>query len=175
MDRDFWLQIRQALLMMVDAFIAGYTRSNDYPTTEDAFDTSYNGGYSDFFISVINPAGDELTYSTFIGGSGFDWYIELELDESDQVYISSVTNSTDMPTTENAYDDTSNGKFDCHVCCLDTNSSELSYASYLGGSGDDRAGDILVEENYVIVGGFTGSRNFPTTTGAYSTTYAGGD
>ncbi len=51
----------------------------------------------------------------------------------------------------------------------------LSYATYLGGSGVDQATGIAVDgSGNIYVAGNTTSTNFPTTTGAYSTTFAGG-
>ena len=55
------------------AYVAGRTSSSDFPTTPGAFDTSYNGGYSDdAFVVKLNPAGSGLAYATFLGGSGYD-------------------------------------------------------------------------------------------------------
>ncbi len=51
----------------------------------------------------------------------------------------------------------------------------LSYASYLGGSDVDQATGIAVDgSGNIYVAGNALSTNFPTTTGAYSTTFAGG-
>ncbi len=51
----------------------------------------------------------------------------------------------------------------------------LSYATYLGGSGVDQGTGIAVDgSGNVYVAGDTTSPTFPTTTGAYSTTLAGG-
>ena len=40
------------------AYAAGFTDSADFPTTAGAFDTSYNGGTSDAFISWIDTGAD---------------------------------------------------------------------------------------------------------------------
>ena len=48
------------------AYITGYTSSSDFPTTEGAYDTSFNSG-SDCFITKLNPDGTELAFSTFLG------------------------------------------------------------------------------------------------------------
>ena len=41
-------------------YVAGYTRSADFPTTAGAFDESYNGGTSDAFISHVDPGVDAM-------------------------------------------------------------------------------------------------------------------
>ena len=50
------------------SYVAGYTNSATFPTTLDAFDTSYNGGNGDAYVAKLNPAGSALTYATFLGG-----------------------------------------------------------------------------------------------------------
>ena len=39
-------------------YVAGYTDSADFPTTAGSFDTSYNGGTSDAFVSWIDTGGE---------------------------------------------------------------------------------------------------------------------
>src|SRR5205823_6026005 len=52
------------------AYVTGYTLSADFPTTPGAFDTTFNGGTYDAFVTKLNPAGSApLAYSTFLGGS----------------------------------------------------------------------------------------------------------
>ncbi|HKJ82049.1 MAG TPA: hypothetical protein VJ954_08500, partial [Ignavibacteriaceae bacterium] len=52
-------------------YIAGGTESPDFPVTEGAYDTSFNGARSwggDVFVTKLNPTGTEIVFSTFIGG-----------------------------------------------------------------------------------------------------------
>ena len=49
------------------AHITGYTSSTDFPTTEGAYDSTFNSG-SDCFITKLNPEGSDLVFSTFLGG-----------------------------------------------------------------------------------------------------------
>lgn len=87
------------------AHVTGATRSPDFPTTSDAYDRTYNGGIpaGDAFLAVLGPLGDQYDYSTFLGGSGSDVGIGLALD-GEQAFIAGYTNSTDFPTTSNAFD-----------------------------------------------------------------------
>ncbi|MBA2302255.1 MAG: SBBP repeat-containing protein, partial [Acidobacteria bacterium] len=53
-----------------NAYVTGYTASNDFPATAGAFDTTYNGNV-DVFVTKLNPSGSApLIYSTYLGGSG---------------------------------------------------------------------------------------------------------
>ena len=50
----------------------GDTTSGDFPTTAGAFDTSFNGGGVDAFVTKLNAAGSALAYSTYLGGMDQD-------------------------------------------------------------------------------------------------------
>ena len=54
------------------AYVTGHTASADYPTTPGAFDTTFNGGVSDAFVTKLNASGSALAYSTFLGGTSSD-------------------------------------------------------------------------------------------------------
>ena len=55
------------------AYVTGYTRSADFPTTAGVFDTTHNGGTYDAFVTRVNTGGTGLEYSTYLGGSGGDY------------------------------------------------------------------------------------------------------
>ena len=54
-----------------NAYVAGDTRSTDYPTTPGAYDTSVAG--QDVTVTKVSPDGSSLVYSTYIGGFSQDW------------------------------------------------------------------------------------------------------
>jgi hypothetical protein len=51
-------------------YVTGSTASFDFPTTPDAFDSTYHGGsyWGDAFVLKLNPTGSVLLYSTYLGG-----------------------------------------------------------------------------------------------------------
>ncbi|MBL7930476.1 MAG: PKD domain-containing protein, partial [Bacteroidia bacterium] len=99
---------------------------------------------------------------------------EIQLDVLNNIYIASSTRSSDFPTV-NAYDNTLGGKQDAIVAKLNSNLTQLLYSTYLGGSLNDCGNALIVNDQLeVFVTGGTCSSNFPTTTGAQSTTYNGG-
>ena len=53
------------------AYVTGYTESDNYPTTPNAFDTT-SDGFSDAFVTKINASGSALAYSIFLGGLGME-------------------------------------------------------------------------------------------------------
>jgi len=97
-----------------NAYIMGRTHSSDFPVTSDSYDGSYNEG-GDIYISILNPAGSGLVYSTFVGGKNSEWGSSIILDSKNNIYIGGVTKSSDFPTTDGCYDGSYNGESDGFV------------------------------------------------------------
>jgi hypothetical protein len=102
------------------AYVTGETSSANYPTTQGAFDRTFNGGNSDAFVTKLNAAGSALAYSTFLGGSGDDRGRGIAVDGSGRAYVTGFTDSSDFPTTRGAFDRSLNGGADAFVTKLPT-------------------------------------------------------
>jgi hypothetical protein len=160
----------------------GNTGSRDFPTTANAFDTSFNGLPWDGFVIRLDPSkvgSAQLVYSTFLGGKSFESVRSLAVDALGNVNVVGRTGSTDFPMTTGAFDGSFNGGTDDgFVTRLDLSkvgSAQLTYSTYLGGSTEDIATDLSVDIiGVVTVAGMTKSTNFPTTASAFDTTYNGG-
>jgi hypothetical protein len=85
------------------AYIAGYTESNDFPTTMNALNGTYMGSNTDGFLVKINPDGSDLLYSTFIGGIYDDRVYGVDLLSDNNIFITGHTASPNLPTTPGAY------------------------------------------------------------------------
>jgi hypothetical protein len=154
-----------------NAYVTGYTDSPDFPTTHGAFDTSYNGD-REAFVVKLNPNGSSLSYGTFIGGSFWDYGRGIAVDVGGNAYVTGETWSSDFPTTPGAFDTSHNGKDDAFVVKLNQNGSSLSYGTFIGGSDDDFGSGIAVDVGgNAYVTGWTWSSDFPTTPGAFDTSY----
>jgi hypothetical protein len=157
-----------------NAYITGGTKSANFPTTAGAFQTTF-GGFQDAFVSKLNSNGSALAYSTYLGGIGNDSADTLAVDASGNAYVVGLTFSSDFPTTVGAFQTSLSGTNDVFVTKVDSAGTALVYSTYLGGNREDFPGTIAVDtggEAYVV--GYTTSRNFPTTTGAFQTIYGGG-
>jgi len=142
------------------AYITGETYSSDFPTA-NAIQPS-NAGGGDVFVTKFNAEGTALVYSTYLGGSGYEWGNGIALDSTGNAYVTGATNSTDFPTV-NAIQPTFGGSYDAFVSKINNDGSALVYSTYLGGSGDDEAFGIAVDSaGNAYVTGETSSTDFPT-------------
>jgi len=160
--------------------VAGGTWSTDqdgfnrFPTTQGAFDRTYNGGDWDGFVARFSSDGRELIYSTFLGGSGWDDTKSIVSDGGGAVVVAGYTTSEDFPTTEGAFDRSFNDSSDAYVARLNGDGSELLFSTYFGGSDIDYASSIVSDgEGAVVVAGATWSNDFPTSEGAFDRSYNG--
>jgi len=158
-----------------NVYVTGTTDSPDFPTTEGAFDERHNGGY-DAFVCKLDSNGEELVYSSFIGGSKSEKYdTSIALDPEKNVYITGDTYSSDFPTSSGCFDDSYNGEGDVFVCKLNQDGSTLLYSTFLGGSYDDWGFDIVLDQgSNAYVAGDSYSPLFPTTPYCFDDEHNGG-
>jgi archaellum component FlaF (FlaF/FlaG flagellin family) len=176
-----------------NAYLVGTTQSNNFPHTTGAYQTTFGGGTCgtapstyicrDAFVTVINSAGNALTYSTYLGGSGDDLGKGLALDAGSNVYVTGSTTSTDFPTTAGVVQPTcgtdgqcNGGLSDAFVSKLNpaaSGAASLVYSTYLGGSNTDSGNGIAFETSNAYVTGGTRSTDFPVTAGVFQIANAG--
>lgn len=128
------------------------------------------GAYDAAKPLVIDP----LVYSSYLGGSGGkylgDRAYKVVLDSDNDSYMVGAASSTDFPITTGAYQTTNKSGDTAFVAKLDPAESSLVYATYLGGSAEDQANSVCLDKNGdAYITGFTWSKDFPVTSGAYQT------
>jgi hypothetical protein len=127
---------------------------------------------------VIDPG---LDWSTLLGGSHQDQVKGLDLAEDGTVTVATQTLSIDFPTTPGAFDTTyasasGSGIWDAVVSRFDASGSVLEFSTYLGGAGSELVGAVAVAANgETVISGWTSGASFPTTPGAFDTSFAGPD
>jgi len=153
-----------------DAFVAGQTASStDFPHTTGAFQTTFGGGDTDAFVLELNPSGSTLTYSTYLGGTGYDAALGIAVDNSGNAYIVGSTTSSNFPT-HNAKQNSMVGQSNGFVTKLNPSGNALVYSTYLGGGTGDFASAVALDSvDQVYVTGATQNSGFPTTHGAFQT------
>jgi hypothetical protein len=139
-------------------YIAGYTESTNFPI-KNAFQKTKGGGFQDGFITKVSSAG-QLVYSSYLGGSGYDYSEAVAVDGTGAAYI---TGSADGPfPLKNPFQKSRKGKGDAYVTKVAPDGQSLVYSTYLGGAGLDAGNAIAVDGNgnaYIV--GDTSSYNFP--------------
>ncbi|MBA3649486.1 MAG: SBBP repeat-containing protein [Chitinophagales bacterium] len=113
-------------------YISGLTKSNSGLATDEAYNVDL-GGHNDAFFAVINQDASQLMYSTYYGGKGTEsinsggWYgPSMELDENENVFLSSATKSPDSIATPGAYRDTilTTNEFDFFIAKFNNSCSD---------------------------------------------------
>ncbi len=156
------------------AYIAGNTWSRNFATSPEAPQKLHGGGQADGFITKLNPTGDLLVYSTFIGGSDRDRAYGIAIDEVGNAFVCGKTDSDNFPSTEGAYLENAEMNTSTFVCRLRHDGTVFDYVTYTGGGEWDWVRDIIVDRTgcaYIV--GVTGSENFPTTMDAINRTMNG--
>ncbi len=129
-----------------DAYVTGET-SGGFPL-QNAEQPTF-GGSTDAFVSELNPAGNALLYSTYLGGSGDDAGHGIALDASGNAYVTGTTISTDFPT-KNAVQTTPGGAFAAEL----GPSGNLVYSTYLGSPSDGGSAIAVGPSGEAFVAGF---------------------
>lgn len=156
-----------------DVYVAGRTASSNFPATPGTADVTLNGA-TDAFVAKFSADGSTLLYATLLGGDGFDDADSIAVDGSGHAYVRGVTRSPNFPTTPGSFDTSFNGGFDTYVTKVSADGSTLVFSTFLGGPGFDSGSGIAIDgRGSAYVAGLTGSSGFPTTPGAFDTTFEG--
>ncbi len=149
------------------AYVTGYTSSNPFNTTLNAYDTTYGTpGLSDVFVTKFNLNGSALIYSTYLGGNAEDQGLDIDV-ENGYAYVTGKAGGTNFWGTI-GFDLTRNGGvWDAFVTKVGTTGTSLVYSTLLGGSDDDIGESIAVESGYAYVAGHTFSPSFNITGSAF--------
>src|SRR6185437_11969063 len=159
-----------------NVYVTGLTSSTNFPVTANAFSTNlhsepYFGFYTnDAFVAKLNATGTSLLYSTYLGGSNADVGTSIAVDGGGNVYVAGETESVDFPT--NSVSPPFGGVHDAFIVKLTATDTNLIYATFLGGGGDDRALSVAADSTGdAVVVGVTTSTNFPITADAIQTNF----
>jgi hypothetical protein len=178
-----------------ELIVLGTTSSLNFPTTSGVIDRTYNGGTraynvfsydngSDIFVAKISPDGSQLLACTLIGGSSNDGLNpsggllvknygdqlrgDVITDAQGNIFISTVTSSTDFPAINSFNTLYQGGDTDAVVMKLNATLTQIIWSALLGGFGSDASHTIKLDKaGNIFVAGGTGSMTFPGTAGRY--------
>ena len=98
------------------AYVTGTATSTDFPV-QWPYQATFMGGDADAFVAKFTPAGDALSYSTYLGGSYQEYGFGIAVDQAGSAYATGYTYSTNFPT-QSAYRATPAGSWDTYVTKL---------------------------------------------------------
>ncbi len=153
------------------AYLTGSTTSPDFPLANPLQATP--GGGEDVFVAKLNSAGNELAFSTYLGGATDDTGFAIAVDTKNNACITGKT-SGNFPTTKAVQAVYGGGGSDAFVTRIDCTEGQIAYSTYLGGTGVDVGRGIAVGAGgNVYLTGWSSSVDFPTTSGAFMQVNAG--
>lgn len=188
-----------------ELYIFGATSSLDFPVGSNGYQQVHNGGPqvavsngyldfqngSDLFISKLNASGAGFIGGTFLGGTSTDGLSttgsdiaynysdairgEIMVDDAGNIYITSVTQSTNFPVV-GGFQASLSGPQDAVVAKFNSLLSVMSWSTYLGGNALESGNSVQVASNGdIFVAGGTTSSNFPNTAGQLNASFQGGN
>ncbi len=128
----------------------GIVYGAQYPTTEGAYDTTYSDNW-DCVITKYDSLGQNMLFSTFIGGTYCEMPHSMVVNNSNEVLIFGTTGSGDFPITMNAFQTDFHGGgsieyqqsltfpngIDIFVSSLSFDGKSLLASTFVGGSNND--------------------------------------
>ncbi len=184
-----------------ELFLFGTSGSDDYPTTTNAYQTTFNGGPSflpsgigisypdgcDLIVSCLSSNGGNLLASTFIGGSENDGINianklkfnyadevrgEIDIDKNNNIYIATCSRSADFPIVGNVFQSTLDSLQEGVIIKMDNQLENIIWSSFIGGRGVDAIYSLALDDgDNIYVTGGTTSDNFPTSSNALHSNY----
>ena len=174
------------------AYLTGITQSCTFPTTAGAFLPAGGaacGGNFKGFVAKLDPAGNGLSYGTYIADQNYNFNGEImaiALDNSNRAYLAGFSDTPTFPTTAGAFHSSpaAGSGNDSFVVKLNADGSGLIYSTFLGGGNTNQADAFglqssfansiaLDSSNNVVIAGHTTAVNFPIAGTAAQPFYAG--
>jgi hypothetical protein len=158
-----------------DLYVAGHTKSVDFPVTPGAAQTNWGGNW-DAYLAKVSADGSAVVYATYLGGASNEFAEHrLWLEADGGVLLTGSCTSTNFPATSGAFQGVLQGPEDGFLVQWAPGGSNFVFATLLGGNG--REFWIMptrdLERNIYLVGRTT-STDLPVTSNAMQRTYGGG-
>lgn len=153
-----------------NGYLTGFTNGLDFPVTPGAYQRKCKGS-GNVFVTKINPfaktGAESLVYSTYLGGSNKDAGNGIAVDDIGNAYVTGYSQSVDFPVTLQAFEPSKpsrSGMSSGFVAKFNDKGTDLIYSTFLGGSENDCANAIVLDEHKnAYVTGYTSSLDFPIT------------
>ncbi|HEV3468015.1 MAG TPA: SBBP repeat-containing protein [Pyrinomonadaceae bacterium] len=144
-------------------YLTGVTSSVSFtPGLPSVTAQPFFGGKTDVFVVKLNPAGDTVLYSTYLGGADDDWGFGVAVDAAGRAHVTGYTRSDNFPTASALQTAFGGGPVDAFAAKLSADGRALLYSTYLGGADEEVGHSVVVTpDGAAAVAGYTRSANFP--------------
>ena len=155
-----------------NAYVAWSGGSADFPTTPGAYDTACGPSG----VAKLNPTGTALIWSTCLSTvpANFHNPDSIAVDSAGNVILVGSVLGNLITTAAADQPAFAGGSLDAFIWKLNSTGSALVFATFLGGSGSERAFGVATDSNdNIYIVGQTNSSNFPVTAGVLDTSHNG--
>ena len=133
-----------------------------------------NSGLADVLLVKLKANGS-FVFATFYGGSTNEMLNELCVDSNKNCYLVGYTSSSWGIATPGAFQSTSYAGVDAFIAKFDSTGNRV-VSTYCNGNLYDNLQHIRIDlSGNLMICGYTASKTGMTTTGAYQTTFSGGN
>jgi gliding motility-associated-like protein len=151
--------------------IAGGTTSSNFPTVAGAYQTTYQGGNADAFVTEVNNLATGIVHSTFVGTSAYDHGFKVQTEQNDTIYLCGQTSGTSFPVSPGVY---SNAGASVFIMKLTPTLSANVLSTRIGQSSNLIPTAFLKDNcGNVYFTGFQAQSGLPITTNAYQSATGG--
>ena len=148
----------------------GTSYSYNLPTNSNSYQKNKKGS-NDIYVAKFDFKGN-LLWSTYIGGSGWEYVFRIGIDKFNRIWIVGESQSSNYPITDNPFPFTG-GYNNGVITCFDEN-GDLVYSALIGGDGYDAFLDLAIDDTDIYVIGRTGSSDYPVSSDAFQKSKLGG-
>lgn len=156
--------------------------SCDFVVDDNVVSFNFPNGYDSSIELIIDPT---LVFASLTGSPSDNWGFTATYDSLGNFYSGSIVlgsglgpnfgSTATYPTTGGAYQTTFGAFVDVAISKFSANGASLIYSTYLGGTEMEEPHSLICDDqSNLIVMGATSSTNFPTTSGAFQTSFWGG-
>jgi uncharacterized protein (TIGR03437 family) len=147
-----------------NAYVGGVTGAKNFPLVNPV--QANHPGLNIGYVAKLNPQGNALLFSTFIGGERNDEVRSIALDSAGAIHVAGRVTSTQFPTL-NALQPAFGGNTDAFVAVYSAPNYRLKFSTMLGKAGLEEANALTVDAaGATYVAGFANSAGMATA-GAY--------
>jgi photosystem II stability/assembly factor-like uncharacterized protein len=142
-----------------EAYVTGRTGSPDFPVKSPL--QKYGGGYANAFVTKLAADGSALVYSTFLGGTGYDWGRAIAVDAFGRAFVTGQAQSPNFPLAH-ATQSALLGQQNIFLTALSPSGTALIFSTFFGGEGRDAGFGIAFDPSgNLVLAGTTNSVHFP--------------